>query len=102
MGRIRRLVLDTLKPHDPSIIELADKLTDLDGVSCGQYQYLRDGPARSRMPRSRSRARPLTSRLSRGSSKRWAGQSTRWMRSRLDGTLSMMRRRSKADPLTPF
>lgn len=33
MGRIRRLVLDTLKPHDPSIIELADKLTDLDGVS---------------------------------------------------------------------
>ncbi|MCU0519611.1 MAG: DUF211 domain-containing protein [Anaerolineae bacterium] len=33
MGRIRRLVLDTLKPHDPSIIELADKLTDLVGVS---------------------------------------------------------------------
>lgn len=33
MGRIRRLVLDTLKPHDPSIIELADKLTDLDGIS---------------------------------------------------------------------
>ncbi len=25
--------MDTLKPHDPSIIELADKLTDLDGVS---------------------------------------------------------------------
>jgi hypothetical protein len=33
MGRIRRLVLDTLKPHDPSIIELADQLTDLEGVS---------------------------------------------------------------------
>ncbi|MCD6284440.1 MAG: DUF211 domain-containing protein [Anaerolineae bacterium] len=33
MGRIRRLVLDTLKPHDPSIIELADQLSDLDGIS---------------------------------------------------------------------
>lgn len=33
MGRIRRVVLDTLKPHDPSIIELADSLSDLDGVS---------------------------------------------------------------------
>ena len=33
MGRIRRLVLDTLKPHDPSIIELADQLSDLDGSS---------------------------------------------------------------------
>jgi hypothetical protein len=32
MGRIRRLVLDTLKPHDPSIIELAESLSDLDGV----------------------------------------------------------------------
>ena len=32
MGRIRRLVLDTLKPHDPSIIELAQSLSDLDGV----------------------------------------------------------------------
>jgi len=27
------LVLDTLKPHDPSIIELADQLSDLDGIS---------------------------------------------------------------------
>lgn len=32
MGRIRRLVLDTLKPHDPSIIELADILSEVDGV----------------------------------------------------------------------
>lgn len=33
MGRIRRLVLDTLKPHEPGIIELADRLSDLDGVA---------------------------------------------------------------------
>jgi uncharacterized protein len=33
MGRIRRVVLDTLKPHDPSIIDLADQLSDLDGIS---------------------------------------------------------------------
>ncbi len=33
MGRIRRLVLDTLKPHEPSIIELADQLSDLEGIS---------------------------------------------------------------------
>ena len=33
MGRIRRLVLDTLKPHDPSIIEMADQLSDLEGIS---------------------------------------------------------------------
>jgi hypothetical protein len=32
MGRIRRLVLDTLKPHDPSIIELAQSLSGIDGV----------------------------------------------------------------------
>ena len=32
MGMIRRLVLDTLKPHDPTIIELAAKLSDLPGV----------------------------------------------------------------------
>jgi hypothetical protein len=32
MGRIRRLVLDTLKPHDPSIIELAQSLSELDGI----------------------------------------------------------------------
>lgn len=33
MSRIRRLVLDTLKPHDPSIIDLADQLSNLDGIS---------------------------------------------------------------------
>jgi len=33
MGRIRRLVLDTLKPHDPNIIELAARLSDLEGIS---------------------------------------------------------------------
>ena len=32
MGTIRRLVLDTLKPHDPTIIELAEILSELDGV----------------------------------------------------------------------
>ena len=32
MGRIRRLVLDTLKPHEPSIIELASQLGDLEGI----------------------------------------------------------------------
>lgn len=33
MGRIRRLVLDTLKPYEPSIIDLADQLSDMEGVS---------------------------------------------------------------------
>ena len=33
MGKIRRLVLDTLKPHEPNIIELAAQLSDLEGVS---------------------------------------------------------------------
>jgi hypothetical protein len=33
MGTIRRLVLDILKPHDPSIIEMADRLSELDGVT---------------------------------------------------------------------
>jgi hypothetical protein len=32
MGKIRRLVLDTLKPHDPSIIQLAQILSEVDGV----------------------------------------------------------------------
>ncbi len=32
MGKIRRLVLDTLKPHDPTIIELAKNLSELAGV----------------------------------------------------------------------
>jgi hypothetical protein len=33
VARIRRLVLDTLKPHDPSIIEVAGQLSELEGVS---------------------------------------------------------------------
>ena len=33
MGAIRRLVLDTLKPHNPSIIEMASQISDMDGVS---------------------------------------------------------------------
>lgn len=33
MSDIRRLVLDVLKPHHPSIIELARKLSGLEGVS---------------------------------------------------------------------
>lgn len=32
MGKVRRLVLDTLKPHDPSIIALAQNLSELPGV----------------------------------------------------------------------
>jgi hypothetical protein len=32
MGKIRRIVLDVLKPHDPSIIELSGELSDLAGV----------------------------------------------------------------------
>ena len=33
MAKIRRLVLDTLKPYEPSIIKLATQLSELDGVS---------------------------------------------------------------------
>ncbi|NIS79604.1 MAG: hypothetical protein GTO14_05210 [Anaerolineales bacterium] len=32
MGTVRRLVLDTLKPHEPNIIELAQQLSALPGV----------------------------------------------------------------------
>jgi hypothetical protein len=32
MSQIRRLVLDVLKPHQPTILTLADKLGDLEGV----------------------------------------------------------------------
>lgn len=32
MGHVRRLVLDVLKPHDPSIVDLAQKLSELSGV----------------------------------------------------------------------
>ncbi len=33
MAEIRRLVLDTLKPHEPNIIDLADVLSEIAGVS---------------------------------------------------------------------
>ena len=33
MGKIRRLVLDTLKPHDPTSVEWAARLSDLEGIS---------------------------------------------------------------------
>lgn len=33
MSRIRRLVLDTLKPHNPTIIEMAARLSELPGIS---------------------------------------------------------------------
>jgi len=33
MGKIRRIVLDTLKPMEPNIIEMAKKLSVVDGVS---------------------------------------------------------------------
>ena len=33
MANIRRLVLDVLKPHKPSILELSSKLADLPGVN---------------------------------------------------------------------
>ena len=32
MGRVRRLVLDVLKPYEPTIVELAQLLSDLEGV----------------------------------------------------------------------
>ena len=33
MGCIRRLVLDTLKPHNPTIIEMASQISDMEGIS---------------------------------------------------------------------
>jgi len=33
IGKIRRVVLDTLKPMEPTIIEMAKKLSVIDGVS---------------------------------------------------------------------
>jgi hypothetical protein len=32
MSNIRRLVLDTLKPHEPGIIEMSVALSELDGI----------------------------------------------------------------------
>ena len=33
MSDIKRLVLDVLKPHNPSIIDISDRLADLKGIS---------------------------------------------------------------------
>lgn len=33
MGRILRLVLDTLKPHEPNIIQMAEELSELEGIT---------------------------------------------------------------------
>ena len=33
MAKIRRLVLDTLKPHEPNIIDLANVLSEISGVA---------------------------------------------------------------------
>jgi len=33
IGKIRRVVLDTLKPMEPTIIEIAQKMSVIDGVS---------------------------------------------------------------------
>jgi hypothetical protein len=32
LGKLRRLVLDVLKPHEPTIMELAQHLTNLKGI----------------------------------------------------------------------
>ena len=33
MSKVRRLVLDVLKPHQPTILDLAVKLGDLEGIN---------------------------------------------------------------------
>jgi hypothetical protein len=33
MAKIRRLVLDTLKPHEPNIIDMANEISELPGVA---------------------------------------------------------------------
>ena len=33
MSNIKRVILDVLKPHKPSILELADRLGDIEGIS---------------------------------------------------------------------
>ena len=33
MGHIKRVILDVLKPHNPSILELAESISELDGIS---------------------------------------------------------------------
>lgn len=33
MSSIKRIILDVIKPHKPSILEIADKIGDLEGIS---------------------------------------------------------------------
>ena len=33
LSNIKRVILDVLKPHQPSILELADRLGDIEGIS---------------------------------------------------------------------
>ena len=33
MSNIKRIILDVLKPHAPSILEIADRLGDVEGIS---------------------------------------------------------------------
>ena len=33
MGNIKRIILDVLKPHTPSVIEVAERISDLEGIS---------------------------------------------------------------------
>ncbi len=40
MGKILRLVLDTLKPHDPSIIDVAQQLARLEGIDAANISIV--------------------------------------------------------------
>jgi hypothetical protein len=33
VGNIKRIILDVLKPHTPSILEIAHRISDLEGIS---------------------------------------------------------------------
>ena len=33
LSKIKRIILDVLKPHKPSILEIADRLGDIEGIS---------------------------------------------------------------------
>ena len=33
MTKVKRIILDVLKPHSPSIIEVAEKIAELEGIS---------------------------------------------------------------------
>jgi len=57
MGKIRRLVLDVLKPHNPSIIHLADDLSELEGVEAVNVSIY-EMDQRVRMPDHPGRSEP--------------------------------------------